>query len=459
MIFGDQQKPGMGPAVEDHEAVGMEILLSRPSRLMRLTILVMFMLVAAAGAWAFVGKADVIVKTRGILSPEGEVRRVYVPIDGEIVENFMLEGSLVTKGDVLTRINAPGAVQLAGQMAGAKLKLTSAEKKAALFPERKKVMEAKVDTLKFQISSEEQIQTRRLEQAMAKIEEEHKLKLEKIQVKLAQAARAMEAARNDWQKHVRLRTTPGEGGVSKQKVEEKRTEYLSKRTEHQLKRAELNELELTWKKEKQKKSEEIEKKSEVLRNLRVQMAEMELQIQQQEVDAKTQLLQARAAVRNAERISFDDLDEDSFLLIKAPVSGILSNVGVTQKGEKVESKKPIAGIAPAEARMIMELEIPERNRAFLREGMPLKIKLNAFPYQRYGSVQGVLEYIAPAATLSELDKKSIVFKAKAALEKDHVKVQGVRYPFRYGMQGVTEIVVRKRRLIDMALDPFRNVAG
>ncbi len=460
MIFGDSNKDNKPDSSwQDHEPVGTEILLSRPSRLMRLTILVIFLMILAGVAWAFVGKADVIVKTRGILAPEGEVRRIYATIDGEVVENYMLEGSLVTKGDVLTRINAPGAVQLAGQTATAKIKLQSAERKAALFPVKKKVMNSKVELLKFQIASEQELQDKRLEESMAKVEEQHKLKLEKTQVKLDRAARNMEAARKDWQKYVRLRKTPGEGGVSKQKVDEKHTAYLSKRTEHQLSKAALSEFELEWKKEKQKKYEEIEKKSEVLRNLRVQLSETILQVQQQEEQSETALLMAQAAVRNAERITFDDLDEDSFLLIKAPVSGILSNVGITQVGEKVESKKPIAGIAPAEVRMILELEIPERNRAFLREGMPIKVKLNAFPYQRYGSVVGVLEYIAPAASLSEMDKKTIVFKAKAALERDHVQVQGVRYPFRYGMQGIAEIVVRKRRLIDLALDPFRNIAG
>jgi len=33
------------------------------------------------------------------------------------------------------------------------------------------------------------------------------------------------------------------------------------------------------------------------------------------------------------------------------------------------------------------------------------------------------------------------------------------YPLRYGMTAVAEIVVRERRLIDLALDPFRNVGG
>lgn len=109
--------------------------------------------------------------------------------------------------------------------------------------------------------------------------------------------------------------------------------------------------------------------------------------------------------------------------------------------------------------MIVELEIPEQNRAFLKEGMAIKLKLNAFPFQRYGSIDGRLEYIAPTASLSARDRKRIVYKARASLAQEHIDVGEARYPLRYGMLGTGEIVVRKRRLIDLAFDPFRKVAG
>jgi HlyD family secretion protein len=34
-----------------------------------------------------------------------------------------------------------------------------------------------------------------------------------------------------------------------------------------------------------------------------------------------------------------------------------------------------------------------------------------------------------------------------------------KYPMRYGMTATAEIVVRERRLIDLALDPFRQIGG
>ena len=45
---------------------------------------------------------------------------------------------------------------------------------------------------------------------------------------------------------------------------------------------------------------------------------------------------------------------------------------------------PLGGIAPSNARAVLQVEIAEQDRAFLREGLPVKLKFSAFPYQRYG---------------------------------------------------------------------------
>jgi HlyD family secretion protein len=45
------------------------------------------------------------------------------------------------------------------------------------------------------------------------------------------------------------------------------------------------------------------------------------------------------------------------------------------------------------------------------------------------------------------------------LAQDYYSVASNKYPLRYGMTATAEIVVRERRLIDLGLDPFRQVAG
>lgn len=88
----------------------------------------------------------------------------------------------------------------------------------------------------------------------------------------------------------------------------------------------------------------------------------------------------------------------------------------------------------------------------------MKLKFAAFPYQRYGTLNGTLEYISPA-TKPSAQTKQPVYEGRVSLERDHVLVADAKVPLRYGMTATAEIVVRARRLIDLALDPFRNIGG
>jgi HlyD family secretion protein len=106
----------------------------------------------------------------------------------------------------------------------------------------------------------------------------------------------------------------------------------------------------------------------------------------------------------------------------------------------------------------VKVEIAENDRAFLREGLAVKLKFNAFPYQRYGVINGTLEYVSPA-TKPASQTKQPVYEARISLERDYYQVAETKYPLRYGMTAAVEIVVRERRLIDLALDPFRQIGG
>ena len=52
-----------------------------------------------------------------------------------------------------------------------------------------------------------------------------------------------------------------------------------------------------------------------------------------------------------------------------------------------------------------------------------------------------------------------MYEARVSLDRDYFQVGETKYPLRYGMTASVEIVVRQRRLIDLALDPFRQIGG
>ena len=160
----------------------------------------------------------------------------------------------------------------------------------------------------------------------------------------------------------------------------------------------------------------------------------------------------------ASRIQFENIDKDNFLRILAPVDGVITDVTSTQPSDKIQANTPLGGIVPKNTRPLLKIEIPEQDRAFLREGLPVQVKFNAFPYQRYGIIAGTLQTIAPATRASPQTRLP-VYEGRVALERDHYTVGDTSYPLRYGMTASAEIVVRKRRLIDLAFDPFRQLGG
>jgi len=165
---------------------------------------------------------------------------------------------------------------------------------------------------------------------------------------------------------------------------------------------------------------------------------------------------ARADFDTASRIRFENIDKDNFLQIVAPVSGIVTDLTSTQPGDKVQANSPLGGIVSSNSRSIVKVAIAESDRAFLREGQPVKVKFNAFPYQRYGAVNGVLDYISPA-TKAASQNNPPMYEGRVSLERDHYEIGQAKYPLRYGMTATVEIVVRERRLIDLALDPFSQI--
>jgi HlyD family secretion protein len=202
----------------------------------------------------------------------------------------------------------------------------------------------------------------------------------------------------------------------------------------------------------------VESSGEALKRLRLEYEAATNELTTAEEKLRLQLSAARVAAETAARIRFENIDKDNFLLIVAPVSGIVTDVTSTQPGDKVQANMPLGGIAPAGAKAVVRIEIAEQDRAFLREGQPARLKFAAFPYQRYGTINGTLEYISPA-TKPSAQTKQPVYEGRLALERDHYVVADTKVPLRYGMTASAEVVVRERRLIDMALDPFRDIGG
>lgn len=456
-------KTSLAQALEEHSSEGIEILTSEPSALVRATIGLLAALLVAALAWAVFGRAGVLVYAEGRLGPEAEERLVFPPIEGRLANLFVAEGIPVQAGDVLARIDALGAVQLAAAAMMAQLRLEDAEAAHRMFPVQKRALEQGIAALEFQIETAELASELRESQGMARLIDEQRLRLENARLKLNAAQNAVAFARDDYETHRRLFESAGGGGIARSTVETKFKEYQSRLGEAELAQIELAEFEVKLNEEFAKRQEELNARSERLLQLHAQLAERQAQLAGAEREAEVALKLARAEAAAASRVSFDDIDEDSLLRVKAPVAGVITQIA-GQPGAQLDPKAPLVGIAPADVRNVLHIEIPEADRGLLQEGMAVRIKFSAFPYQRFGFIDGTLEYIAPSAvpsTNSAAQRPIPVYRGRVNLAREHFVMpgSGERLPLRVGMTAIAEIVVQQRRLIELALDPLRALAG
>jgi HlyD family secretion protein len=399
----------------------------------------------------------VVVSANGTLAPEQEVRRIYAPIQGELVDIYLTEGLPVAKGDILARLNAREAIQAATEALDAELQLAEAEQEYNEFPRRKQLLEQQAEALQKQLATQAQLHEKRVSEGLSKLAESQKANLEEARGNLEKTRIAYESARRDAQKYQRLIALPGGGGVSQDQVNEKRDAMRAAETNHRLAKARLGELDFQLSEEYAQAKAELEGSDQKLTELRIEYETLTNRIQREEQKVELKLRGARLAAEAAQRIQFENIDEDNYLRVTAPVSGIVTEVTYTQTGDKVQANTPLGSIAPEGAIPVLKIDILEQDRGFLREGLPVKMKFSAFPYQRYGFIEGTLDYISPTAQSSSDGR--LLYKGHVSLTQTHFTVDDVNYPLRFGMAAVAEIVVRKRRLIDLALDPLRKLEG
>ena len=456
MITKPQRSLRLADALRDHSLEGIAILVSEPARLIKVTNILIAGVLLVAFIWAFFAKADVVVTAQGVLVPKADIRRVYAPIDGELVDVYVSPGVPVQEGDIIARINARSAIDSASKALESKLRLDQAQLEYERLPAKLALQQRKAEAMKAKLDFLQQETDKKLEEGLFKLAGAQRAKLDEARAALEQARRTEAGAEEEKAQYERLASMEGGGGVSQMQVQQKFNAYLDAQAKTGAAQARLSSLEYELNRAISEADSNVANASQELAEQRVQYETLLRDMEQEQAKVEFQLRSARIAADAAERVSFKNFDENNFLKIHAPISGVVTEVPLTQRGDKVQSSQPLVNIAPSDTQRILQIQIPENERGFLQVGQSVKVKFNAFPYQTYGSVEGRLDYISPAVVQGK-EGAPPTYEGKVQLERETIETTNGDVLLRYGMGGAAEIVVRKRRVIDLALEPFRSV--
>lgn len=140
--------------------------------------------------------------------------------------------------------------------------------------------------------------------------------------------------------------------------------------------------------------------------------------------------------------------------LTSPVDGTVTQLAVHTVGGVVEPAKPIMVIVPERGRLVAEVLVANRDIGFVRVGQPAAVKLEAFPFTRYGAVPGRVEQISSDAVQDE--QRGLVYTARIALD-----AQKVADPVRLaaGMAATADIRTGQRTLLEYLVSPIDELGS
>jgi hemolysin D len=94
---------------------------------------------------------------------------------------------------------------------------------------------------------------------------------------------------------------------------------------------------------------------------------------------------------------------------------------------------------------------------FVSAGQSAEVKLETFPFTRYGTVQATVTRVSADAVTDE--KRGAIFPAVLTLKQAHLDVEGKRIALAPGMNLSAEVKTGQRRVIDYLLSPVQRAAN
>jgi hemolysin D len=423
----------------EFDPVLTRLITSPPRPLPGVMLRIFLTLFAALFLWTLMGKLDVIAVAHGRLVPQTYLKIVQPTEAGIIREILVEEGQKVHAGEVLMRMDPTLALA----------DLTSLRAEY----ERKRLTLRRIDA---ELAGRDF--SRRPEDSadmFIEIHAQFTANRDSLQAALAQEEIACERSRQEMQAAIQARdkltqTLPiyrsqekafdkliTKGHTSRLQADEKRLERIEKEhdlqiQEHTIKREQAN---LAQSKQR------IEKiRSEHSRRLHSERAETKERIDKLAPEI------AKQEHRN------------SMLELRAPQNGRVKNLATHTTGTVAQPGTILMTLVPDEETLWAEVWLKNHDAGFVHPGHQARLKVAAFPFQKYGMIDGTVEKIAADSEQQEGSqvRSQTTYRTLIRLNRQELKVDDINYRLTSGMQLSADIKLGERSISDYLLSPVRK---
>jgi membrane fusion protein len=151
------------------------------------------------------------------------------------------------------------------------------------------------------------------------------------------------------------------------------------------------------------------------------------------------------------------------VFVVAPMGGKIAALPVAS-GQPVTAGATLAVLTPRDGKLEAELLAPSKAIGFIKEGQDVHLQLQAFPYQRFGTLAGKVKSVSgtvlgPAdVSIPGLQIHEPVFRVRVSLAAGEIVAYGEHHALQPGMLLTAEVVLDRQSLLRWLFDPLYAVS-
>ncbi|MEA2840665.1 MAG: rane fusion protein hemolysin [Methylobacteriaceae bacterium] len=458
--------------ISDHEFLpaALEILETPPSpvRIGLLAIICVF--AATALTWSYFGRIDIIATAQGKFQPTGRVK-VIQPLDtGKVLASHVENGKHVSQGDVLVELDpSEGAAEVAEFTTSlASYRAEALRRHVAIEAARAK-QTAKAPPVGWGPEIPQSIRLR----------EERVIASDLGQLN-AQVASLNAQANQKRAERERLDSTIV---AQKQLVatQQERVQMRSSLVEKNAgSRADLLNAVETMQYQQTALAQQIGQLREAEANLAVIARDTEKAYETFMSDNAQKLAEAERQADDYGQKLVKSVAKLDHMTLRAPMSGTIQASSVTTVGQVLTSGEEIMRIVPEDAVLEIESYLPNQDIGFVKEGQDAVVKIESFPFTRYGTINARVTRVArdaipqPEAEQTETNAakttrstnsgtaqrtQNLVFPVTLKPETTLIGIDGTNIPLQTGMATTVEIRTGSRRILEYIFSPLVQIGS
>lgn len=422
-------------------AIALEKSPASPAPRVTMWLLIVFSVIAVL--WAAFGQIDIVATAPGKIIVNGHSKTIQSLETASVKSIRVHEGDSVRAGDVLLELDtaAPEAdvMRLQGDLRAARLKaerarvLLSAQQSGVL-----PVLQARATLTSASPTTAESASQRQAQGMFI----EYQARLERIDADIAR--RRAELTSGEELANKLEQTLPLARSRAQNLKELSEPGYVSRHT---------------WMDKEQQKIEmegdlntqrsRIKETQAGLREAQAQRAMVAAEMRRQMLDQLSEGEQQAQAI--GQELSKAQ-SRQRLMQVRAPIDGTVQQLAVNTIGGVVTPAQALMLLVPNQLRLEVDARLDNKDIGFVKAGQTVEVKIDTFPYTRYGVLRATVLHVSHDAVGDE--KQGLTYLARIQLEQSQIQVDEKMVPLVPGMAVAAEIKTGRRRVLDYFLSPL-----